>query len=70
MPKPIKTTKPKKKSKLPKEFHRFTNWEQLANDSTDEEEDSMRQKAAVKATEQWEKPTKTEPNSDEEETTS
>ena len=71
MAKPIKTTKPKKKSKLPKEFHRLTNWEQLANDSTDEEEESRRPKAAVKATVQWEKTaTKTEPDSDEEATTS
>ena len=68
---PIKTTTPKKKSKLPKEFHRLTNWEQLANDSTDEEGESRKQKAAIKATTQWEKPaTKTEPDSDEEETTS
>ena len=77
MAKPIKTTGPKKRSKLPKEFQRLTNWEQLANDSTDEEEESRRQKAAVKAekaadkaTVVREKPTKTEPDSDEEETTS
>ena len=76
MAKPIKTTGPKRRSKLPKEFQRLTNWEQLANDSTDEGEESRAQKAAVKAekaavkaTVVWEKPTKTEPNSDEEETT-
>ena len=68
---PIKTTKPKNKSKLPKEFHRLINWEQLANDSTDGEEESRRQEAAVKTTVQREKTaTKTEPDSDEEETTS
>ena len=67
---PIQTTKPKK-SKLPKKFHRLTNWEQLANDSTDEEQESRRQKAAAKATVQGKNPaTKTEPDSDEEETTS
>ena len=71
MTKSIKTTKPQKKSNLPKEFHRLTNWGQLANDSTDEEEEKRRQKAAVKATVQWEKTaTKTEPDSDEEEATS
>ena len=71
MTKPTKTTKPRKKSKLPKEVHILTNWEQVANDSTDEEEESKRQKTAVKATVLWEKTaTKTEPDSDEEETTS
>ena len=42
----------------------------MAQDSTDEEEESQRQKAAVKAAVVWEKPTKTEPESDEEDTTS
>ena len=77
MAKPIKTAGPKKRSKLPKEFQRLTNWEQLANDSTDKEEENKRQKAAVKAqkaavkaTVISEKPTKTKPDSDEEETTS
>ena len=71
-----KTTGPKKRSNLPKDFQRITNWEQLAIDSTDEEEKSRRQnaaikaeKAAVKATVVWEKLTKTEADSNEEETT-
>ena len=40
-------------SNNPEEFHRLTNWEKLANDSTDEEEGSRKQKAAIKATVQW-----------------
>ena len=36
----------------------LANWEQLAQDSTDEEEESQRQKLAVKAAVVWEKPTK------------
>ena len=47
--KPTKTTGPKKRSKIPKEFKRLENWEQLTHDSTGEEDESQRQKAAVKA---------------------
>ena len=70
---PIKSGQPKKskkKAKLPTEFKRLANWEQLANESTDEEEEKrVRQKAPIKATTTWEKTPKIEPkNSEEEET--
>ena len=68
--KPIKAIGSKKRSKHPKEFKRLANWEQIAQDSTDEEEESLRQNTAIKAAVTWEKPTKTEPESEEEETTS
>ena len=62
--------KPKKKANLPKEFKRLANWEQLANESTDEEEEKrMRQKAPIKAAITWEKTQKTEPKDSEEEET-
>ena len=57
----------KKKSKLPKEFHRLQNWQQLLEtDSTDEEAESRRQKVPIKATTNWEKQPKEEPKSEEE----
>ena len=65
---PEKATKPtnpkekKKRSKLPKEFHRLKNWEQLDNDSSDEEEERRRQKTAIKATTVWEKQAKQNQN--------
>ena len=37
----------------------MASWEQVANESTDEEEESRRQKTAVKAAVVWKKPTKT-----------
>ena len=49
----------------------MANWEQLANESTDEEEEKrMRQKAPIKAAITWEKIPKTEPKDSEEETNS
>ena len=60
---------PKKKAKLPKEFQRLANWEQLVNDSTDVEEETVRQKAPIKAAVLWEKPPKIEPKHSEEEET-
>ena len=61
---------PKKKAKLPKEFKRLANLEQLANESTDEEEEKrMRQKAPIKAAITWEETPKTEPKVSEEEET-
>ena len=67
---PKKPMEPKKKPKLPKEFTRLANWEQLANESTDEEEEKrMRQKAPTKAAITWEKSPKTEPKDSEEEET-
>ena len=67
---PKKPMGPKKKAKLPKEFRRLANWEQLANESTDEEEEKrMRQKAPIKAAFTWEKNPKTEPKEPEEEAT-
>ena len=70
---PIKSGQPKKskkKAKLPTEFKRLANWEQLANESTDEEEEKrVRQKAPIKATTTWEKTPKIEPKDSEEEET-
>ena len=67
---PKKSTGQKKKPKLPKEFKRLANWEQLANQSTDEEEEKrMQQKAPIKATTTWEKAPKAEPKDSEEEET-
>ena len=70
---PKKPLGPKKKAKLPKEFQRLANWEQLVNDFTDEEEETVRQKApikaSVKAAVSWEKPPKIEPKDSEEEET-
>ena len=37
----------------------MANWEQLAQDSTDEEEEIQRQKAAMKVAVTWETPIKT-----------
>ena len=66
-PQPAKVNEKKKKSKLPKEFHRLQNWQQLLEtDSTDEEEERRRQKAPIKATINWEKQPKEEPKSEEE----
>ena len=71
---PEKATKPtnskekKKRSKMPKEFHRLQNWEQLENDSSDEKEERRRQNTVIKATTVWEKQAKTEPKSDKETT--
>ena len=66
-PQPAKVNEKKKKSKLPKEFHRLQNWQQLLEtDSTDEEEERRRQKAPIKATTNWEKQPKEEPKSEEE----
>ena len=71
---PIKSGQPKKskkKANLPTEFKRLANWEQLANESTDEEEEKrVRQKAPIKATTTWEKTPKIEPKNSEEETNS
>ena len=39
----------KKRSKIPKKLIRLANWDQFVQDSTVEEEESQRQKAAVKA---------------------
>ena len=67
---PIKSGQPKKskkKAKLPTAFKRLANWEQLANESTDEEEEKrVRQKAPIKATTTWEKTPKIEPKDSEE----
>ena len=62
---PKKPMGPKKKAKIPKEFQRLANWEQLVNDSTDEEEETVRQKAPIKAAVLWEKPPKIEPEDSE-----
>ena len=67
---PKKPMGPKKKAKLPRVFKRLTNWQQLANESTDEEEvKRVQQKAPIKAAITWEKTPKTEPKYSEEEET-
>ena len=70
---PIKSGQPKKskkKANLPTEFKRLANWEQLANETTDEEEEKrVRQRAPIKATTTWEKTPKIEPKDSEEEET-
>ena len=61
-PNQLKPTGSKKRSKLPKEVKTLTNSEQLPQDSTDEEEESQRQKAAIKAAVTGENPPNLNPN--------